>query len=166
MVEWVGWGFLWNWQRMETTDNDGYLPSVICECVLCGERDPIDPQVLVFGHFCLFVTGAGGSGRRWGFEPWIQLHILSCFRVFLKLHPIFLYSIWHFLCSYNYNSRQEAPTFVLTGQIQVTEAVISEMPESVLLEKSSRLCWELCGLLFYLMVLLFISNMTVAYSSF
>lgn len=48
MVEWVGWGFLWNWQRMETTDNDGYLPSVICECVLCGERDPIDPQVLVF----------------------------------------------------------------------------------------------------------------------
>lgn len=51
MVEWVGWGFLWNWQRMETTDNDGYLPSVICECVLCGERDPIDPQVLVFWTF-------------------------------------------------------------------------------------------------------------------
>lgn len=86
--------------------------------------------------------------------------------MFLKLHPIFLYSIWHFLCLYNYNSRQEAPTFVLTGQIRVTEAVIGEMPESVLLEKSSRLCWALCGLLFYLMVLLFISNMTVAHSSF
>lgn len=35
----------------------------------------------------------------------------------------------NFLCSYNYNSHQEAPTFVLKGQIRVTEAVITEMPE-------------------------------------